>query len=103
MEAGNEYTENCMRNAPAMQKFPWAYRLFEKFKQIPAIIVSAGPSLYYQLDQLKNLNEQAVIIAVDTAYPILKRMGFHLTLFVQQIQLLAITFIYMILKSMIAT
>lgn len=53
MEAGNEYTENCMRNTPAMQKFPWAYRLFEKFKQIPAVIVSAGPSLYYQLDQLK--------------------------------------------------
>ena len=75
MEAGDEYTENCMRNAPAMQKFPWAYRLFEKFKQIPAVIVSAGPSLHYRLEQLKNLEERAVIIAVDTAYPILKRNG----------------------------
>ena len=75
MEAGNEYTENCMRNAPALQKFPWSYRLFGKFNQIPAIIVSAGPSLHLHLEKLKTIKEQAVIIAVDTAYSILKNKG----------------------------
>tara|TARA_Y100000589_G_scaffold18695_1_gene15510 strand:- start:16551 stop:18275 length:1725 start_codon:yes stop_codon:yes gene_type:complete len=75
MEAGNEYTENCMRNTPAMHKFPWTYRLFGQFSQIPAIIVSAGPSLHLHLEKLKQINEQAVIIAVDTAYSILKSQG----------------------------
>ena len=37
--------------------------------------MSAGPSLHYRLEQLKNLEERAVIIAVDTAYPILKSNG----------------------------
>lgn len=75
MEAGDEYTENCMLNAGHMNKFPWAYRLFGKFKNIPAIVVSAGPSLHRHAELLKDLDEQAVIIAVDTAYPILKNWG----------------------------
>lgn len=75
MEAGNEYTENCMRNAGLMNKFPWAYRLFGQFRNIPAIVVSAGPSLHKHIEQLKNLDEQAVIIAVDTAYSILMNWG----------------------------
>lgn len=75
MEAGDEYTENCMLNAGHMNKFPWAYRLFEKFKNVPAIVVSAGPSLYKHADRLRELDDKAIIIAVDTAYTILKNWG----------------------------
>jgi hypothetical protein len=42
--------------------------LVDMYKDIPAVIVSAGPSLSKNIDLLKDINGEAVIIAVDTAY-----------------------------------
>lgn len=42
-------------------------RFFDKYKNIPAIIVSAGPSLEKNIRKLKEMKNKALIIAVDTA------------------------------------
>lgn len=42
-------------------------RFFDKYKNIPAVVVSAGPSLEKNIRKLKDLKDKAIIIAVDTA------------------------------------
>jgi hypothetical protein len=75
MESEGDFTQNCMKNVRYFNSFPWARHLFSKFQGIPAIIISAGPSLQLQFEKLRSLQEQAVLICVDTAYPILKGEG----------------------------
>jgi hypothetical protein len=75
MESGHEYADNCMRNVKHFNRLPWATELFGKFHNIPAIVISAGPSLHLQFERLRNLQEQAILIAVDTAFPILMKQG----------------------------
>jgi len=47
--------------------------LFGEFKNIPGIIVSAGPSLRKNLDLLKDMKERALILCVDTAAKVMAR------------------------------
>lgn len=47
----------------------------DKYKDIPAILVGAGPSLQSQLETLKSLQNKAVIIAASTAVEILNSHG----------------------------
>lgn len=42
-------------------------KFFNKYKNIPAVIVSAGPSLEKNITKLKEIKNKALIIAVDTA------------------------------------
>lgn len=49
--------------------------LYNKFKGIPAIVVSAGPSLNKNVEYLKDLKEKALIIAGASAIGILKKHG----------------------------
>lgn len=49
---------------------PFAYgvnRFFDRFKGVPAVVVSAGPSLERNIGLLKAMKKKALIIAVDTA------------------------------------
>lgn len=46
--------------------------LYGIFKDFPAVIVSAGPSLKKHIQLLKEVKNKAVIIAVDTIYRVLK-------------------------------
>lgn len=46
-----------------------------KFAEIPAILVAGGPSLDKNIDQLKQAQNKAVIIAVDTVLPTLLEHG----------------------------
>ncbi len=41
----------------------------------PALLVSAGPSLRYSLDQIRDLQSRVFILACDTAYKVLTRAG----------------------------
>ncbi|RKY37037.1 MAG: hypothetical protein DRP78_02130 [Candidatus Omnitrophota bacterium] len=45
--------------------------LFDKFKNMPAIIVSAGPSLDKNVDLLHSVKGKALILSTDTAFKIL--------------------------------
>ncbi|VAX22784.1 Motility accessory factor [hydrothermal vent metagenome] len=49
--------------------------LFEKFENIPAIAVGAGPSLDKNIRRLEALNGKAIIISVDTNLNKLERAG----------------------------
>jgi len=75
MESKGEYTENCMLSTEFLGRFPWAYRLFNQFQNVPTIIISAGPSLHLHFERLRELKDKALLISVDTALPILKQHG----------------------------
>ncbi len=49
-------------------------KFFDMFKDKPAIVVSAGPSLQKNIEQIKSLESKCVIIAVDT---VLKSLQYH--------------------------
>lgn len=68
-----EYQRNTLISIPRILENPPIKMLFNSFEGKPAIIVSAGPSLSKNIDQLKDLKGRAVIIAVDTSLkPLLK-------------------------------
>ena len=46
---------------------------FNKYKNIPAIVISAGPSLNNYLDEIKNKQDNFIIIAVDSIFQTLVR------------------------------
>jgi len=73
MLMGWEYQRNTLASLPRILDNPPVRLLFDKFKSHPGIIVSAGPSLNKNFDQIKELKGRAVIIAVDTSLkPLLK-------------------------------
>jgi hypothetical protein len=49
--------------------------LFGKFKGIPGLIVSAGPSLKKNVKMLNDLKEKVLIVCVDTALKVLQKYG----------------------------
>ncbi|MGD0622017.1 MAG: 6-hydroxymethylpterin diphosphokinase MptE-like protein [Thermacetogeniaceae bacterium] len=54
---------------------PQADILYNKYHEIPAIIVSAGPSLERHLDLLKEIGDRALIVAPGTGARILDQRG----------------------------
>ncbi|HRX15898.1 MAG TPA: DUF115 domain-containing protein [Spirochaetota bacterium] len=70
-EFEQKWAENILLNTSQLaDSFP-ASLLFDRFKGIPGIIVSAGPSLIKSIDSLKKYKDHALIVAVDTAYKVL--------------------------------
>lgn len=65
---------NLLRNIPTIAQSPGLSDLGEAFKNVPAIIVAAGPSLAKNIHLLKMAQKNFLIIATDTAYgPLLKQ------------------------------
>lgn len=58
---------NIASNAAKISTHYGVNKFFDKYKNIPAIIVSAGPSLEKNIRKLKEIKNKALIIAVDTA------------------------------------
>ena len=58
---------NIASNVAKISTHYGANKFFDKYKNIPAIIVSAGPSLEKNIRKLKEMKNKALIIAVDTA------------------------------------
>lgn len=58
---------NIASNAAKISTHYGVNKFFYKYKNIPAIIVSAGPSLEKNIRKLKEIKNKALIIAVDTA------------------------------------
>lgn len=69
------WVKNILHNTTQMHKASPVQSLFGKFKGIPGIIVSAGPSLIESLDALAQAYDRALIVCVDTAYKVLERHG----------------------------
>jgi antitoxin component YwqK of YwqJK toxin-antitoxin module len=72
---GRRFYDNYYRNLLKLPQAHFGNALFGKFKDIPAIICGAGPSLAKQLPLLKNLKENALIFAGATAMNALNTEG----------------------------
>jgi len=72
-EFEERWIRNIFRNIKHLPESEGVGRFFGAFKGYPGIIVSAGPSLKYNIRELENLKNRSVIAAVDTAYKVLHR------------------------------
>lgn len=64
-----------MENLSWVEKTPGVIHLKDQFKGVPAIIVATGPSLKKSLDQLKTVQDKAILIAADASLSILLDAG----------------------------
>lgn len=74
-EFAERWAENILSNAHHLFTAIPVKSLFGKFRGIPGIIVSAGPSLRKNAAFLKEAREKALIVCVDTALKILEKHG----------------------------
>ena len=82
--SGRKMAGNILANTLDIISSAGVKRLFNKFKGIPAIVVGAGPSLDKNVTLLKEVNDNAVIIAVDRTLGLLLPLGItpHLVPFI---------------------
>lgn len=66
---------NIITNFDVIAKNPGIKDLFGKFNKIPGIIVSSGPSLDGNIEELKKAVGKAVIISADSTFKILMQHG----------------------------
>lgn len=64
---GKLWVKNQCKNIPYMGYKNDLNKVFNKFTNIPGIIVSAGPSMELIIPHLKEIKDRFVILAVDTA------------------------------------
>jgi hypothetical protein len=74
-EFEERWVENILGNLPRLFSAGRVASLFGKFAGCPGVIVSAGPSLRRNVRDLGRLRDRALIVAVDTAAPVLARAG----------------------------
>lgn len=67
MKDGPLTLSNLFKNIEVIQESPGIKPLQNQLKNVPAVIVAAGPSLTKNIDQLKDVQDQLLIIASDTA------------------------------------
>lgn len=66
IEDGMDGLDNHIRNLPNIFQSKDISKIEGAFENIPAFIVSAGPSLNNNIEELKKIDNKGVIIAVDT-------------------------------------
>lgn len=70
----NLWMENILKNITSILSCPGVSALFGAFEDIPIFIISAGPSLTKNMNELKAAKGKGLLIAVDTALkPLLSR------------------------------
>lgn len=69
------WTSNIIRNIPALCDGADAGAFYGAFEGVPSIVVAAGPSLSESIPFIRENLGRAVVVAVDTAYFILRRHG----------------------------
>ena len=74
-EFEERWVENILANLPRLFTAGRVASLFGKFPGCPGVIVSAGPSLRKNVRVLDRMRDRALIVAVDTAAPVLARSG----------------------------
>ncbi|HWR54965.1 MAG TPA: 6-hydroxymethylpterin diphosphokinase MptE-like protein [Negativicutes bacterium] len=75
VKLGAEQIINALENLPEYIEKPGFSSLYDRFKNIPVIIVSAGPSLDKNIHLLHEAKGRAVIMAVGTAAKALRKHG----------------------------
>jgi hypothetical protein len=72
---GKNFVDAFMQNVPNILRKPGVTALKNLFRERPAVVVAAGPSLEKNLHLLKKAMSKAVIIAVDATLPTLLPAG----------------------------
>ncbi|CAH2211885.1 motility associated factor glycosyltransferase family protein [Tepidibacter aestuarii] len=67
INSSEEWTKNDYKNLKHLKNSINISCFFNKFKNIPAILVSAGPSLDKNIEYIRNFKDKCLIIAVDTS------------------------------------
>jgi hypothetical protein len=73
--ANRIFIRNVAENLVETVRSPGIKTLFGKFPGVPAVIVSAGPSLDKNIRYLKNAQGKCLILATDTSFKILLKSG----------------------------
>lgn len=66
---------NTFRNLPLLARAPDLEALFDAFRGLPLVIVSAGPSLDESLEFLREASRKAVVVAVNSSYRAVRSAG----------------------------
>jgi hypothetical protein len=74
---GKDFINNRFKHINTIHHHQLLENLQNKFNGVPAILVAGGPSLDKDIHRLKQAQEKAVIIAVDTVLPALLKNGVH--------------------------
>jgi len=74
-EFQERWVENIIMNSVLIESSRRAAIFTGRFKGLPGVIVSAGPSLRHALPCIRELVNRALVICVDTAFPVLARCG----------------------------
>lgn len=69
------WCEQLNKNAPIVRKTPGIHVFQNKFKNVPCVIVTAGPSLANAIEHLKAIKQNCLIMAVDTSFRSLTKRG----------------------------
>lgn len=69
------WTSNIARNIREIISAPPAAAFFDKFHNIPAIIVNAGPTLIQSIPNIQKNYNSTIIVAVDTSLKVLEYYG----------------------------
>ncbi|HAK47516.1 MAG TPA: hypothetical protein DCO79_16545, partial [Spirochaeta sp.] len=64
---GRTWTRNLFRNIEVFKNAGDSGLLYDRFKEVPAIVIAAGPSLDELLPLLPELKKRSLLICVDTA------------------------------------
>ncbi len=70
-----DWIENYLTNIPNIIKYPVIDKLVGRFRDVPLIIVGAGPSLRKNIHLLRDIKGRALIMAAITAHRILLKHG----------------------------
>ncbi|MGP1438144.1 MAG: motility associated factor glycosyltransferase family protein [Treponema sp.] len=71
------WLKNFIKNFDVTSSLPSISKFKNAFSNIPAVVFAAGPSLDEHIQMLKNLQEQFIIIAVDTSLKALLEQGIN--------------------------
>ncbi len=72
-EFEENWISNIFKNIHYIYSSTPVSNLFGRFKDVPGIIVSAGPSLRKNVNLLNDLRDKALIVCVDTALKVLQK------------------------------
>lgn len=75
IQQGDQIQKNTILNLPAIAEATGINSLQDQWKDKPAIVVAAGPSLDRNVEQLKDIGNRVPIMVVDTALRTLLRHG----------------------------
>ena len=72
---GEKWASNAVQNLPTIIGSPGVKHFFDEFHGVPAVIVSAGPSLEKNIHLLNEIKEKAVIICAGTSIRAMLKFG----------------------------